>query len=60
MYTLLGSDNQQYGPVSEEDVRQWIQTGRAGQQSGRVCIQLIYPIILLVYMNKPNVHRSLG
>ena len=33
---------------------------RAGQQSGRVCIQLIYPIILLVYMNKPNVHRSLG
>jgi len=33
MYTLLGSDNQQYGPVSEEDVRQWIQAGRANGQT---------------------------
>ena len=33
---------------------------RGGKQTGRVCFQLIYPIILLVYMNKQNVRRSLS
>ena len=29
MYTILGSDQQQYGPVDAAGVIQWIQTGRA-------------------------------
>jgi hypothetical protein len=29
MYTILGSDQQQYGPVDEAAVIQWIQSGQA-------------------------------
>ena len=29
MYTILGGDQQQYGPVNETEIIHWIQSGRA-------------------------------
>ena len=33
MYTIIGGDQQPYGPVSAEDVRRWIAEGRANAQT---------------------------
>jgi len=33
MYKILGGDGKEYGPVSAESLRQWIQEGRANAQS---------------------------
>jgi GYF domain 2 len=33
MYTIIGGDQQHYGPVSTEDVRRWITEGRANAQT---------------------------
>src|SRR5262249_9791737 len=33
MFKIIGGDGQQYGPVSAEQLRQWIATGRANGQS---------------------------
>jgi len=33
MYKVIGSDNREYGPASEETVRRWIAEGRANAQS---------------------------
>ena len=33
MYKVIGSDNREYGPASEETVRRWIAEGRANSQS---------------------------
>ena len=33
MYTIIGGDGQQYGPVSEADLRKWISEGRLSAQS---------------------------
>jgi ABC-type sugar transport system permease subunit len=33
MYTIIGGDGREYGPVSAEQVRQWIGTGRANGQT---------------------------
>ena len=33
MYKIIGGDQQQYGPVSAEDVRRWIAEGRANAQT---------------------------
>jgi len=30
MFTILGSDGKEYGPISPEQLRQWIREGRAG------------------------------
>ncbi len=30
MYRIIGADGQQYGPVTAEQLRRWIQEGRAG------------------------------
>jgi hypothetical protein len=32
-YTIIGSDAQYYGPITEEDVRRWIAEGRLNAQS---------------------------
>jgi len=33
MYTIIGGDGREYGPVSAEQVRQWIASGRANGQT---------------------------
>jgi hypothetical protein len=33
MYTIIGGDQQHYGPVSAEDIRRWIVEGRANAQT---------------------------
>ena len=33
MYKIIGSDQKQYGPVSENDLRQWIAEGRVNAQT---------------------------
>lgn len=33
MYKIVGADNREYGPVSREDVLQWIAQGRANAQT---------------------------
>jgi hypothetical protein len=33
MYTIIGGDGQQYGPVSEAELRKWISEGRLSAQS---------------------------
>jgi uncharacterized membrane protein len=33
MYRIIGADQKEYGPVSAEQLRQWIAEGRAGAQS---------------------------
>lgn len=33
MYIIIGGDQKEYGPVSADDVRQWIAEGRLSQQS---------------------------
>jgi hypothetical protein len=33
LYTIIGGDGNQYGPVSEEQLRLWIAQGRAGRQT---------------------------
>ena len=33
MYTIIGGDGRQYGPVSEADLRKWISEGRLNAQS---------------------------
>lgn len=33
MYKLIGADGKEYGPISAEQVRQWIAEGRAGRQT---------------------------
>jgi len=33
MYTIIGGDQKEYGPVSADDVRQWIDEGRLNEQS---------------------------
>ena len=33
MYTILGSDQKEYGPVDEATVVEWIQSGRANAQT---------------------------
>lgn len=33
MFTIIGGDGQQYGPVSEADLRKWISEGRLNAQS---------------------------
>src|SRR5271156_911588 len=33
MYTIIGGDGQEYGPVSEADLRKWISEGRLNAQS---------------------------
>src|SRR5215831_15202594 len=38
MYKIIGADQREYGPVSAEQLRQWIAEGRAGPQS-RVCLE---------------------
>ena len=32
-YTIIGGDQKQYGPVTEEQLRQWIADGRLNAQS---------------------------
>jgi hypothetical protein len=32
-YTIIGGDQKEYGPISADDVRQWIAEGRLGAQS---------------------------
>ena len=32
-YTIIGGDNKEYGPISVEDIRQWISEGRLSPQS---------------------------
>jgi len=38
MYTIVGADGQNYGPVSAEQLRQWIAEGRANAQT-RVLVE---------------------
>ena len=33
MYKIIGGDGQEYGPVTEQQLRQWIVQGRANEQS---------------------------
>ena len=33
MYTIIGGDQKEYGPISADDVRQWIAEGRLNEQS---------------------------
>jgi GYF domain 2 len=33
MYTIIGGDGKQYGPISESDLRKWITEGRLNAQS---------------------------
>ena len=33
MYKIIGGDGQEYGPVTEQQIRQWIVQGRANEQS---------------------------
>jgi uncharacterized membrane protein len=33
MYTIIGGDQKEYGPISGDDVRQWIAEGRLNEQS---------------------------
>ena len=33
MYTIIGGDGKQYGPISEADLRKWISEGRLNAQS---------------------------
>jgi uncharacterized membrane protein len=33
MYTIIGGDQKEYGPIPEDDVRQWIAEGRLNEQS---------------------------
>ena len=33
MYKIIGADQKQYGPVSADEVRQWIAEGRANGQT---------------------------
>src|SRR5262245_51373376 len=33
MYKVIGSDNREYGPASQETVRRWIAEGRANAES---------------------------
>ncbi|MDB6026038.1 MAG: hypothetical protein JWM68_2261 [Verrucomicrobiales bacterium] len=33
MYKIIGADGRQYGPISSEQVRQWISEGRANAQT---------------------------
>ena len=33
MYTIIGGDQKEYGPISADDVRQWIAEGRLNAQS---------------------------
>lgn len=33
MYRIIGADGREYGPVSEEQLRQWIMEGRANAQT---------------------------
>ena len=33
MYRIIGADGRQYGPVSAEQIRQWISSGRANAQT---------------------------
>ena len=33
MYTILGADGREYGPVTPEQIRQWITEGRANPQT---------------------------
>jgi len=33
MYTIIGGDGKQYGPISEPDIRKWIAEGRLNAQS---------------------------
>jgi hypothetical protein len=33
MYTIIGGDGKQYGPISETDVRKWVAEGRLNAQS---------------------------
>ena len=32
-YTIIGGDNKEYGPISGEDIRQWIAEGRLNSQT---------------------------
>ena len=31
-YTIIGGDTKEYGPISADDVRQWISEGRLNAQ----------------------------
>ncbi len=33
MYKIIGADGREYGPVTTEQLRQWIATGRANLQT---------------------------
>ena len=33
MYTIIGGDQKEYGPISADDVRQWIAEGRLNEKS---------------------------
>ena len=33
MYTIIGGDQKEYGPIPANDVRQWIAEGRLNEQS---------------------------
>ncbi len=33
MYTIIGGDQKEYGPIPADDVRQWIAEGRLNEQS---------------------------
>jgi len=33
MYTIIGGDQKQYGPVTAEELRRWIAEGRADAQT---------------------------
>ncbi|MGA2871834.1 MAG: GYF domain-containing protein, partial [Verrucomicrobiota bacterium] len=33
MYIIIGGDGKEYGPITQEDVRQWIAEGRLNAQS---------------------------
>src|SRR5947207_1794984 len=33
MFTILGADGKEYGPVGAEELRRWVREGRAGGQT---------------------------
>lgn len=33
MYKIIGADGNEYGPVNDEQIRQWIAEGRANEQT---------------------------
>ena len=38
MYRIIGADQQEYGPISAEQIRQWISEGRVNAQT-QACLE---------------------